>query len=60
MITSITIGDKAFFKVGEKIKKGEEETEIICVKIKVRFGKIKVYFSDGEVLTYRGYNSISS
>ena len=60
MIQSITIGDKAFFKVGEKVKKGEEETDITVEKIKIRFGKIKVYFSDGEVLTYKGFPIIYS
>ena len=60
MINQITIGDKAFFKVGEKVSKGGKDTKITVVKIKVRFGKIKVYFSDGEVLVYRGYPSISS
>lgn len=60
MITSITIGEKSFFKVGEKIKKAGEDTDIVVEKIKVGFGKVKVYFSDGEVLTYKGFPIIYS
>jgi len=59
-MTSITIDDKTFFKVGEKVVKDKKETNIKVEKIKVRFGKIKVYLSNREVLTYGGYKYISS
>lgn len=60
MIKSITIGDRSYFKTGEKIKKDGKDTDVVVVKIKVRFRRVKVYLSDGEVLTYTGYPFIYS
>ena len=57
MITSITIitPDKAFFEVGQKLIREGKETETEVVKIKVLWGKVKIYLSDGKTLTYKGF-----
>ena len=54
---SITIftPDKAHFEVGQKLIRGEKETDIEVLKIKVFFGRVKVYLSDGTTINYKGF-----
>lgn len=62
MIKRITIftPEPSYLEVGQNIVRDKKETKIKVTKIKVRFGKIKVYFSSGEVSTYRGFSCITS
>ena len=62
MTTSITIftPDKAYFEVGQKLIREKKETDVSVVKIKVFFGTVKIYLSDGKVLNYKGFPIIYS
>ena len=54
MIESITIftPETSFFQVGQKLIRDKKETDIAVSKIRTRFGKVKVYLSDGSILNY--------
>ena len=62
MIESITIftPETSFLQVGQKLIRDKKETDISVVKIKVLFGRVKIFLSDGKTLNYKGFPIIYS
>lgn len=62
MITSITIftPEISYLEVGQKLIRDKKETDISVLKIKVWFGRVKIYFSDDTIRVYKRFPFIYS